>query len=87
MGYAKAAHIDIIPDIQKVITLQAGDSYEMLSELEWHYVQPINGCSYSIMIIGRPFQSSEAKTHLNLTSLPEEKKAKLFSEFKNKLLL
>lgn len=85
MGIGKAESIGVMPPVDKVVQLKAGDSYEMLSELDWHYVQPVEECSYSIMIIGAPFHPGSGKTHSHLKTLTDEKKRELLAEFKELL--
>jgi hypothetical protein len=82
MGVGKSESIGVMPSVDKVLHLKAGDSYEMLSELDWHYVQPVNECSYSIMIIGTPFHPHEGKTHAYLSALSDQRKDELLDEFK-----
>lgn len=82
MGYGKSKEVGVMPEIEKILRMKAGDSYEMLTELEWHYVQPVEECSYSLMITGLPFHIEEPKSHPHLAALSKERKARLLHEFK-----
>ena len=37
--------------------LQTGSCYEMVKDFAWHYVRPIGGPIYSLMVVGRPYKA------------------------------
>src|SRR5579872_3987454 len=71
MGYGKSQEAGVMPKVEQILHMKAGDSYEMLTESEWHYVQPVQECSYSLMVTGLPFNLDEPKSHAHLAMLSE----------------
>lgn len=87
MGYGVAEGLGkaLPPPVQKVIKLVKGDTYELLSELEWHYIKPVGKPSYSLAVTGPPFNLDEPKTHPQLRTIPHVEKNLLLGEFKSLL--
>lgn len=48
-------------DPTATMVLREGSSYEMLDPIGWHYVQPLDGCSFSVMLTGRPWPANGIK--------------------------
>jgi len=47
-------HFDAPPMPAKFV-LKSGSSYEMVDDCAWHYVRPLDGPIYSVMVIGKPW--------------------------------
>ena len=45
------------PPIAAKITMSRGGTYEMDDPRAWHYVRPINEPVFSVMVIGKPFET------------------------------
>lgn len=41
------------------VLLAPGSYYEMLDPNGWHYVKPVAGPSYSVMLVGKPWQTEQ----------------------------
>lgn len=73
------------PPIAMVMQVAGQDSfsYEMIDPLGWHYVRPIEGPSYSVMIIGRPWVTSLPMDKVPpLNSLDDVTKEAVLEEFR-----
>jgi len=44
------------PPVATTIILTKGSTYEMINPHGWHWVRPLGGTSYSIMVTGRPWE-------------------------------
>lgn len=45
------------PPLPATFFLKGGSTYEMVHEHGWHYVRPIGGPIYSVMVTGQPFEA------------------------------
>ena len=74
--------------IKQIAKLElTGDNYyEMLDPKGWHYVRPIDDVCYSIMLIGKPWESNQGKGLPDpgkLLELSEERKLEIIQVFKD----
>lgn len=74
-----------IPKTDCKLILRAGACYEMTEKHGWHYVSPVNGCAYTLMITPNKLNGREApiepkKTFRKLTSKEVEDMFYVFSE-------
>jgi len=66
------------------LELNGDNYYEMLDPKGWHYVSPIKNFCYTVMLIGKPWDSNEGKDLPNpgkLKELSEERKLQILSCF------
>jgi hypothetical protein len=76
---------DTPPPVAALIVAEAaagGDfRYEMTHPDAWHYVRPIGGPSYSVMVTGRPWDRPSPRSGKKLRPLTDEEAARLFAWF------
>lgn len=77
IGYGEGNNPDTIKIACKVLS-NKGFQYEMLDKNGWHYVRPVNGCTYTIMITGKPWGRTSPKS--------TKKLKKLHIDFQNEIL-
>jgi hypothetical protein len=66
--------------------LQSGTEYEMIDPLAWHYVRPLEGPVYSIMITGKPWPQHTAPKPVPQQPLTAEEFTELHNFFADVLM-
>lgn len=70
------------PPVAALIILPMGSSYEMTDPNAWHYVRPLTGESYTLMITGKPWARESPQPNKTLRPLSKEQRRKIFDLFK-----
>lgn len=60
----------------------AGHRYEMVNPEAWHYVRPVGGPAYTVMVTGKPWHAPGNRKGRGLGPLPEERIADLLRIFR-----
>ncbi len=71
------------PKIASTLTLPAGATYEMTDPDAWHYVRPIGGPAYSLMITGRPWNRESPGSGLETRRLTDEEILSMATVFRH----
>jgi hypothetical protein len=82
IGYAKG--MDTPPPIPATVFLHPPSEYEMTDPNGWHYVRPINGCVYTLMVTSTPWKRESPKSTEPLVALPEKRKKEIINIFLNR---
>jgi hypothetical protein len=67
------------------IELHSGSYYEMPDKKGWHYVQPLTDVAYTLMYIGKPFETKSegaVKADKDLKRFSKDRVKEILSEFK-----
>ena len=73
--------LDSAPLIASTIHLETGSSYEMITPHGLHYVNPIGGITYSLMVSGTPWPGLDKKSGFVLKPLTQEAKREILHFF------
>ena len=74
---------DYEPPITATVILTKGSSYEMTDKNAWHYVKPLGGTSYSIMVTGPKWDRWAPKVTHKLGPLKPETKEEIIRSFRH----
>ena len=82
IGYEHLSEFHV-PTVTTVV-LPAGSKYEMCNPRGWHYVKPLEGPSWSTMIVGSPSPSRELpmKPKNKLGPLSDTQRQMMFEKFR-----
>lgn len=81
MGVSYSDQRRVSPPIAAKINLVAGVDYEMTDPDGWHYVRPVNGRVYTIMVTGAPWNNDSPKSTKKLIALSDIRKRELADKF------
>lgn len=81
VGYGKG---DITPPIAARMIVRGDFRYEMTDPDAWHYVRPINGPSWSVMVTGKPWSRSAPRPEKPLVELGREQRQALLAFFRSR---
>lgn len=72
----------LLPNAAKLI-LNEGSSYEMTESHGLHYVRPIGGPSFSVMVTGKPYPDPRKEVDFpKLKNLSEDRRIELLAQFR-----
>lgn len=69
------------PPIAATMITGPGTSYEMTEPDAWHYVRPVGGAVYTLMVTGKPWPRETPKSSEPLTELSPERKREIMEIF------
>jgi hypothetical protein len=81
VGYGKG---DTPPPIASTLILPEGAAYEMTDPDSWHYVRPVFGPAYSVMVTGEPWDRKAPGTGEKHRPLNESEFSLLYKVFSTK---
>ncbi len=84
VGYGTTAEP---PPVAAKMILYPGSEYEMTEPNGWHYVRPLDGCVYTIMVTGKPWKNDSPRSTKPLIELSEKRKEEIIKVFYDDLLI
>lgn len=86
VGYSEGDEANDVKMVFKMVS-NTGFQYEMLNIDGWHYVRPIDGCTYTLMITGKPWDRKSPKPTHKLETLHTDYQLELLNYFKQNFKL
>ncbi len=81
VGFSDGNNPEDVKMVLKMVS-NKGFQYEMLNKNGWHYVRPIDGCTYTLMITGKPWDRKSPKSSKKLKPLHIDYENELLNYFK-----
>lgn len=69
------------PPIAARLVAEGPMSYEMTDPDAWHYVRPLGGLAWTVMVTGRPWERSSPRSPRPLSPLPRARADELLAHF------
>jgi hypothetical protein len=81
VGYGKGEET---PPIAARMIASGDFAYEMTDPDAWHYVRPIGGPSWSIMVTGKPWDRPAPRANKPLSELPAQQREEILEFFRRR---